>query len=228
MKVLFFFIPFLAFQKVNLNAASILNHIGDTAKLEEFYVDSLNIGRKKSNKIELSGYRTGDSSWVTIKFFSKSNGKNWTLRQTFGFEKNDIMSCDMKLSDFNNDGLKDMTYISAVAARGANEIRRLFIYDKIKDKLVYMKNSEDYPNMLYNKTLNCIDAFLVYGGSSTVFLRIKGDILVEFASVELDNDLRVYETDNKGARKLIRQDTSTNMYFVRFKNYKPLTPSENY
>lgn len=63
---------------------------------------------------------------------------------------------------------------------------------------------------------------------STVFLRIKGDSLVEFASVELDNDLRVYETDKKGVRKLIREDTATKMYFVRFSNYKPLTPSNNY
>lgn len=219
---------FLAFQIVNLNAASILDVIGDTAKLEEFYVDSVSIGRKKFNKIELSKYRNADSCWVSIKFYSRSIGKRWTLRQTFGFEKDDIRDCDMKLSDFNNDGCKDMTYISAVAARSANEVRRLFIYDKIKDRLVYMKNSEDYPNMLYNKTLNCIDAFLVYGGSSTVFLRIKGDSLVEFASVELDNDLRVYETDKKGVRKLIREDTATKMYFVRFKNYKPLKPSDNY
>jgi len=201
MKVLFIF--FLTFQSVNLNAAPILDQIGDTAKLEEFYVDSVNIGRKKFNKIELSKYRTADSCWVSIKFYSSSTGKSWTLKQTFGFEKDDIRDCDMKLSDFNNDGFKDMTYISAVAARGANQVRRLFIYDKIKDRLVYIINSEDYPNMLYNKTLNCIDAFLVYGGSSTVFLRIKGDSLVEFASVQLDNDLRVYETDNKGVRKLI-------------------------
>ena len=226
MKVLFIF--FLTFQSVNLNAAPILDQIGDTAKLEEFYVDSVNIGRKKFNKIELSKYRTADSCWVSIKFYSSSTGKSWTLKQTFGFEKDDIRDCDMKLSDFNNDGFKDMTYISAVAARGANQVRRLFIYDKIKDRLVYIINSEDYPNMLYNKTLNCIDAFLVYGGSSTVFLRIKGDSLVEFASVQLDNDLRVYETDNKGVRKLIREDNATKMYFVRFKNYKPLIPSDDY
>ena len=221
------FIFFLAFQTSNLNAGSFLDIFSDTAKLEEFYVDSVHIGRKKFNKIELSKYSNADSTWVSIKFYSRS-GKSWTLKQTYGFEKDDIRDCDMKLSDFNNDGFKDMTYISMVAARGANQVRRLFIYDKVKDKLIYMKNSEDYPNMLYNKTLNCIDAFLVYGGSSTVFLRIKGDSLVEFASVQLDNDLRVYEVDNKGVRKLIREDTATNMYFVRFKNYKPLTPSDTY
>ena len=206
---------------INVNAGSFLK---DTIQLEEFFVDSLNIGRKKLNKIELSRYSTPDSFFVVIKFYSKSKSKTWTLKQTFEFRKDDIRDCDTKLLDFNNDGLKDMTYISDVAARGANELRRLFIYDQIKDQLVYMKNSEDYPNMLYNKKLNCIDAFLVYGGCSTVFLRIKGDSLVEFASFSLDNDLTVYEIDNNGNRKIIRQDTATKMYFVRFTNYKPLKP----
>ena len=206
---------------INVNAGSILK---DTVQLEEFFADSLNIGRNKYNKIELSRYQTLDSNWVIIKFYSKSNEKRWVLTQTFRFERDDIRDCDTKLFDFNNDGLKDMTYISDVAARGANEVRRLFIYDKNKDKLVYMKNSEDYPNMLYNKKLNCIDAFLVYGGCSTVFLKIKGDSLIEFAAVELDNDLRVYEIDIKGNRKIIRQKVDTKMYFVRFTNYKPLKP----
>jgi hypothetical protein len=210
---------------INVNACSLIK---DTVQLEEFFADSLNIGRKKYNKIELSRYQTSDSGWITIRFYSKSNEKKWILKQTFGFEKEDIRGCDMEILDFNNDGLKDMTYISNTAARGANEVRRLFIYDKSRDKLVYMKNSEEYPNMLYNKKLNCIDAFLVYGGCSTVFLRIKGDSLVEFAAVEADNDLRVYETDNKGNRKLLSEKKDTKLHYIRFTNYKPLTPSDYY
>ena len=210
---------------INVKADSFLK---DTVQLEEFFADSVNIGRKKYNKIELARYRNSDSSWVIIKFYSKSKEKRWILKQVFRFEKDDIRGCEMELSDFNNDGLKDMTYISDVAARGANEVRRLFIYDKSRDKLLYMKNSEDYPNMLYNKKLNCIDAFLVYGGCSTVFLRIKGDSLVEFAAVEADNDLRVYEIDNKGNRKLISEKKDTKLHYIRFTNYKPLTPSADY
>ena len=206
---------------INVNADSLL---GDTVQIEEFFVDSLNIGRKKFNKIELFRYSGSDSFYVIIKFYSKSKGKTWTLKQTFEFRKDDIIGCDTRLLDFNNDGLKDMTYISDVAARGANEVRRLFIYDKNKDKLVYMKNSEDYPNMLYNKKLNCIDAFLVYGGCSTIFLKIKGDSLIEFAAVELQDGLRVYEIDSKGNRKIIRHEADTKMYYVRFTNYKPLKP----
>ena len=200
----------------------------DTAELIEFFVDSLGIGIKKHNKIELAWYSTPDTGYINIKFYSRTSNKKWILKQTFEFSKEDIRGCNTKLSDFNNDGFKDLTYISATAARGANEVRRLFIYDKTKDQLLYIKNSEEYPNMLYNKTLDCIDAFLVYGGSSTVFLRIKGDSLVEFASLELDNDLRVYEIDKSGRRKMIREQKNTAMYYVRFSNYKPLTKSINY
>jgi hypothetical protein len=53
------------------------------------------------------------------------------------------------LADFNNDGFKDVTYMSAEAARGANEIRRLFMYNREKDQLVYIKNSDQYPNLEY-------------------------------------------------------------------------------
>ena len=157
--------------------------------IKEFFTDSLNIGRRSFNKIELSRYRTAaDSNYVVIKFYSKQGG-SWKLRNEFHFEKDGVADCDTKLSDFNNDGLDDMTYVSAIAARGANEVRRLFIYDKNKDRLVLMKNSEQYPNMLYNRELNCIDAFLVYGGCSTVFLKINADSLKEFANVELFDGL---------------------------------------
>jgi hypothetical protein len=60
------------------------------------------------------------------------------------------------------------------------------------------------------------------------FLRIKGDSLVEFAAVEADNDLRVYEIDNKGNRKLISKKKDTGLGYIRFKNYKPLTPYDDY
>ena len=193
-------------------------------ELKEHFIDSSTIGRKKLNKIELSLYNNEDSNYVIIKFYSKTSGKSWKLKQIFSFEKDGVTSLDTKLSDFNNDGLKDMTYISAVAARGANEVRRLFIYDKTKDEIILMKNSEEYPNMLYNKQLNCIDAFLVHGGSSTIFLKIYGDSLREFAGVDLDNSLTVYTVDKNGKQKIIRKDKTTQWNYVRFKNYNPLIP----
>lgn len=199
----------------------------DTFQLEEVFIDSTNIGRKNLNKVEVFKYRTIDSNYVDIKFYTK-HADNWKLIQTLHFLKDGVIGCDTKLSDFNNDGLNDMTIVSAVAARGANEIRRLFIYDKTKDKLIEMKNSENYPNMLYNKDLNCIDAFLVYGGSSTVFLRISGDSLKEFASVEALDGLTVREIEKNGKEKIIFQDMTNKASYIRFKTYKPLTEYDDY
>jgi hypothetical protein len=190
-------------------------------EIEEFFADSINIGKKSFNKVEISKYKSIDSIYVIIKFYSKQNNK-WILKNNFHFVKDGITSCDPNITDFNNDGLNDITYKSAVAARGANEVRKLFIYDKTKDTFIYLKNSEDYPNMLFNKELNCIDAFLVHGSCSTTFLKIKGDSLKEFASVHLGNNLTIYEYNKKGEEIMIRQDTTNELEYIRFKNYNPL------
>ncbi len=155
----------------------------DGDELVGFFTDSSSIGTPNKNKIEFSNIKKVDGFFAVIKFYSLDADKNWNLKQQFEFE-NIGFNCNPKLNDFNNDGLKDFTYISALAARGANEIRKLFIYDKKNDELLYIKNSENYPNMLYNKDLDCIDAWLVSGGTSTVFLKIDGDSLKEFAKVE--------------------------------------------
>ena len=111
------------------------------------------------------------------------------------------------------------------AARGANEVRRLYIYNKEKDRLVYMKNSEHYPNIQYNSYLNCIDAWLVYGGCSTVFLRIRADRLQETATVEVfDGLVTVTKTDKYGKEKVIKEMKCDSLNMTRFKSYKPLIP----
>ena len=194
---------------------------------EEVFMDSSTIGRKGFNKVEVSKYRATDSVYVVIKFYAKQSGK-WILNQRVHFLKDGITSCDTKLSDFNNDGLNDMTIVSAVAARGANEVRSLFIYDKVTNKLIGIKNAKNYPNMLYNRDLNCIDAFLVYGGSSTVFLKISGDSLKEFASVEAMDGITVREFDETGKEKIVFQDPTNKAGYIRFKAYKPLKEYDDY
>ena len=194
---------------------------GNNARqLEEMFVDSTAIGKKRFNKLELARYRISDSSYVIIKFFSKKNGK-WELRNRFQFPKDDATNCDPNITDFNNDRLNDVTYVSAVAARSANEVRRLFIYSKVNDSLVYIENSEDYPNMRYNKYLNCIDAFLIYGGCSTIFLKLNNDKLTEIASVDATDDLVVSVYGKDGQGKVIYKKKNIS-YYIRYKNYKPL------
>lgn len=190
--------------------------------LVEQFVDSLSIGNRSKNKIELSLYKTTeDSSYVIIDFYSRHN-KEWLRKNRYEFEKDSITGLDTELKDFNNDGFNDLTYISAIAARGANEVRRLFIYDKDQDQLTLMKISEHYPNLMYNKELDCIDAWLVYGGCSTVFLEISGDSLKQIASVDLFHGLSVSTYDDHGNSKQILEDSTYSGVHERFKNFSPL------
>jgi hypothetical protein len=194
----------------------------DTEIIETF-VDSLNIGEKGKTKIELIKHRVFNDTYVIVKFYTK--GPNyWFHKNTYLYECTLLNGFEPNISDFNNDKFNDITFISGSAARGANEVRRLFIYDDYEKKLISIENSQDYPNMLYNKELDCIDAFLVHGGSSTIFARIVGDSLKEFASVHNDNCRTVYEIDKFGKEKLLQKDTITNPenIYMRYINYKPL------
>ena len=194
--------------------------------VEEEFIDSLNIGSKGKFKLDLKKYRGLDSVYVEIKFFEKQRSK-WNLKQNLKFGKDGITNCDVEIKDFNNDGFNDMTFQSSAAARGANEIRKLFIFDKLKGELTYIRNSENFPNIRYNKDLNCLDAFRVYGGTQTVFMKISKDTLWEFASVALfDNRITILETDINGKETEIRNDKFEKDMYTRYNNYKPLIESE--
>ncbi|OJX90989.1 MAG: hypothetical protein BGP01_05965 [Paludibacter sp. 47-17] len=201
----------------------------DTSKTEiiDTFVDSLNIGEKGKCKVELIKHRVYDDIYVIVKFYIKGRNtikdpETWMIQNNYSYETTALMGFDPNISDFNNDNFNDITFISGTAARGANEVRRLFVYDNQEQKLISMVNSQDYPNMLYNKELDCIDAFLVYGGCSTVFLNIKGDSLKEFASVELSDGLTVSTYDKNGKEKIIMRNKKYEPGYIRFKNFKPL------
>jgi hypothetical protein len=173
--------------------------------------------------IDISQFAKGDSVYVVIRFYARI-GRKWLLRQKLQFRKYGNIDCLPQISNFNHDRFRDISCVSRQAARGANEVRRLYIYDHKKDRLIYIRNSERYPNMQYNPYLNCIDAWLVYGGCSTVFLRVHGDKLQEFAYVELyDGMLTIYEK-NHGKEKAIKRIKVEKGDMDRFKSYKPLIP----
>ncbi len=191
----------------------------------EFFTDDKRIGRPGKNKIEIRCYSVGSERFAEIKFYTRSEYGAWLQSQSLKFDKDGVTGCNPIIEDFNNDGLNDFTYESAVAARGANEVRKLFIYDKSQDDLKYIKNSEEYPNLAYNKRLRCIDSFLVYGATSTVFLRIEGDTLKEFASVSTGEERVATVTDKFGnERVLSRKELDPNNFeqiYTRFTTYNP-------
>lgn len=194
--------------------------VPDTEIIETF-VDSLNIGVKGKNKVELIKHRVLDDVYVLVKFYTKEYD-NWYIQNTYSYECTALMDFNTDISDFNNDNFNDITFISANAARGANEVRRLFIYNDYQKKLISIENAQDFPNMRYNKKLNCIDAFLVHGTSTTVFANIVKDSLIEFARVYNDMDYHTVSlVDKNGNENEIKKVKSTGAY-VRFKNFDPL------
>ncbi|WP_426490668.1 hypothetical protein [Hymenobacter sp. 102] len=188
---------------------------------EELFVDSVTVGKRGKNRIDILKYKGEDSMYIVIKFYSKNKNK-WIVMNEYELEKDYLSSIDPVIADFNGDGLNDVTYVSDVAARGSNEIRRLFIYRRESNDLMLVKNSELYPNMLYNKELKCIDAFLMHGGCTTVFLKLVNDSLETIASVELSDSLYIKTYDEDGREKSRAIKAAGDDEYIRYKNFNPL------
>ncbi len=171
--------------------------------LEYEFIDSTEIGVKGNYKIEACRFTSPDSTYVQI-ILSKKNSRCWDIIQRIKEKVNEVLITDIDIQDFNNDGYNDFTYRSTIAANGANDLRKLYIFDKEKNRWVYVKNSEEYPNLSYNQELDCIIAYAVYGGSSTTFLKLENDLLRAFANIKLwDNEQIVTIVDTMGNEIII-------------------------
>ena len=192
-----------------------------STEILETFTDSLHIGEKGSSKIELIKHRVFEDNFIIIKFYTKGPD-SWYLQNTYSYETNALGEFQPEFSDYNNDNFNDITFVSGTAARGANEVRRLLIFDDYNKELISIVNSQDFPNMQYNSQLNCIDAFLIHGMSTTVFAKIKGDSLKTFASVQNSEDYHTVNlVDDNGNEKELYKAKSKGVY-MRHKNYKPL------
>lgn len=206
---------------------------------EEIFTDSLTIGNNGKNKVIIEKFKRSadDEVFVLIKFYYfnsdfTNNKKNikWYLTNKYYFEKDDFSGLDVVLKDFNHDGFLDFTYRSANAARGGNEVRKLFIYDAEEKEFIYIKNSEDYPNMYYNSQLNCINSLILTGSTATAFLHLKKDSLQEFARVDVSDSIRVKELGKDGKMHRIltkKYDENFEDFYVPYINYKPLELDKN-
>lgn len=208
------------------------NKVDGSGKVIESFSDASRIGHPHRNKIHidvLEGAGVDSASRpnnvAIIKFYSKNRTLQWVLKQTLEIEDYAIGGCYPKIEDFNNDGLKDFTFVSNTAARGANEVRTLLIYDRINDVLIHVKNSEDYPNLAYNKTLNCIDSWMFHAATTTVFLKLEGDMLREFASVGTGAERVVTLIDKNGKERVIRREKMKEKdIYTRYETFSPPKP----
>ncbi|SKB66163.1 hypothetical protein SAMN05660477_00567 [Soonwooa buanensis] len=151
------------------------------------FSDSKTVIKNNQYKLDVVQKNLNEEALVSFSLFKKIN-KKWIKLQDYRFKKqNFFLSVDTS-EDLNNDGYKDVKISFAQAARGANEINRLFVFDPKSQKLIDMENSADYPNLHYNEKKDCVTSDIFYGGSATYFLKIKKNKLEPFGKVEFYND----------------------------------------
>lgn len=202
------------------------NEVEDIAICDtiEFFTDSTNFGNKTKSKIDIYKIVTNQNIFIKVFLFKKDTNL-WTLNDSLIIDGDLINNLNCEISDFNNDNSNDLLFVSGTAARGGNVIQTLVLYSN--EKLKWIKNSENYPNLMYNKKLDCIDAFILTGGNTTYFLKIENDSLTEFARVEQRDKLitsEVLEKNGKWKELYKVKDYSEDM--KRFINYNPLQERE--
>lgn len=203
-----------------IRPSEILDKFVDTL---EVFSDSLLFGQKKKNKITITKISNQDSTFTTVQLFTKK-GLNWEVNDEICISSSAIPNLDVSISDFNADGFPDLLFTSGESARGANVVQTLMLYEPKKQKLRWIKNSELFPNLMYNKELKCVDALIFTGGLTTVFLRLEKDSLIEFAEVDQRDDrITVKKVNANGQEKEIKNIKNKGFSdMTRFINFDPL------
>ncbi|TDW51451.1 hypothetical protein EV144_101126 [Flavobacterium sp. 270] len=194
----------------------------------EIFEDSTKIAQKGSYKIKIIQETIDTTTNVKFELFEKLKN-NWKKVQSYALHKDASIPLLTEIEDFNNDGYNDFTIHYSTAARGANDIRKLFIFAKKENKFIEIKNSDYYSNLSFNKKLNCINSLEVYRGTTTGFFRIKKDSLVEFARVDfIDDTVHSYLIKNGKEIKLeSKLYDGDNDEMISFINYKPIEEGYN-
>ena len=190
--------------------------------LEETFIDSIHIGTKGLNKVEIRKRMNSDSIWVAIvKFYTKKKNK-WFLQNEFIYEQMAIHYLIPYIKDFNNDGYNDFIYTKGTGSRGGNALNKLFIYKPHEDHLIYIKNSLRFPNINYDKDRREIRSYILTGYQETVFLKVREDSLQRIASISQGPDLTVKTFIP--SEKTIRYDSICPYEeFTVFTGYNPVT-----
>lgn len=204
-----------------------------STEIIEFFMDSTSIGNKGKNKVELILHRVNNDHFVIIKFYVKGTiGKTagrWLLSDMYYYEGSSMDGLTPIIKDFNNDGYNDITYRSGDAARVSNVVCRLFVYNVEKDELISIVNSEDYPNLEYNKNLECIEGETYTGSVSTQYLRIVGDslkLIGELDYTDEDSMIIKYIQNGKLVEYTAKGDGELKRRLKEFRPQKTYTAAE--
>lgn len=188
----------------------------------EVFKDSINFGKRNDNKIEIYKIGNQDSTFVKVHLYELHN-TDWKLKDSLILNAVRVNDLETEIKDFNNDGFKDIVFTSGMAARGGNIVQTLILYSAENQSLNWIKNSENFPNLLYNEKLNCIDALILTGGQTTYFLKIENDSLKEFASVDQSAGIITAKIlEENGKWKEIKSIKESSENFDRFIDFNPI------
>ena len=188
----------------------------------EFFSDSIRFGQIHNNKVEVYKIGTEENTIAKVYLYEKDQ-LHWKLKDSLILEAERINDLDTEIKDFNNDGFKDIIFTTGMAARGGNVVQTLILYSPENKSLNWIRNSERFPNLMYNEKLNCIDACVLTGGQTTYFLKIENDSLKEFANVEQRDGKIIAEVlDVNGKWKEIETIKDSPDAFDRFINFRPI------
>ncbi|MFA7325112.1 MAG: hypothetical protein WC121_00465 [Candidatus Kapaibacterium sp.] len=193
-------------------------------KIFESFVDSISINQNLSFKVEFLRYglKPDKDHWVKIIFLKKEINY-WEEVFRFESERNQTHINFPKLEDFNSDGFLDFSYVPFLAAKGANELRELFVFDSVSNNFIHIKNSSDYPNLKYNVEFDNYTGWAFHGGTTQYFLSLEVDTLIELASIDIngfERGLTIY--DRNGEVSFSKFDSIQEEGFPFYKNYDPI------
>lgn len=211
----------IAIEKADAALAIVEDAVHTSQSVKERYIDSISFGQSYRMTLTLIEQAEGDC-FVHFRF-DKFEEQAWINRQDLTMDKDPITGLDVVISDFNQDGYNDFSFPNGIAARGANELRTHFLFDPQREEMTLIKNSNEYPNLRFNADLDCFDAWLIYGGSSTLFLRLEQDSLIVFAGVDCHEVVTAYTINKEQERRIISTDTLRGEdAHRRYVNYQPL------
>ena len=164
-----------------------------------------------------------DEHIAKVVIYQRGNGL-WTKEQFLEIKSDCYFKFRVKVGDYNNDGYNDITLVTGQAARDANELRTLLLFNKKMETFIPIRNSQDYPNLTYNSKRNCVEAWSFSAGVTTTFLEIQGDSIIKLASVDYTGGVReVNKFDKIGSSILLSRDSIKEVDdFPRYCNYDPV------
>jgi hypothetical protein len=192
----------------------------------EYFCDSTSFGKVQLNKIEVYKISTVENTIAKVYLYEKLKS-NWKLIDSLSLDATRINDLNTQIIDYNNDKFKDIIFTTGMAARGGNVVQTLILFSPKKNSLKWIKNSENFPNLMYNEKLDCVDACILTGGQRTCFLKIENDSLKEFANVDQrDGRITAEILDGNGKWKEIHNIKDKPESFDRFINYNPIEVRE--